>query len=174
SERNCVSGRLAQPAASKTEPQTASLNRRIKSSSLRTTLAIVLREGFAFCALSNNAPVSAAPNGEARAKGVASLLHSSVDRDPIPGERLSNDNQKGILMNYSLAFSAALLALALGACERATVVTPAPTVIATPGPAGATGATGATGSAGSTGSTGYTGATGATGGTGATGNTGET
>lgn len=79
-------------------------------------------------------------------------------------------------MNYSIVFSAALVALALTACDRpATVVTPAVVSVPTPvpGPAGATGATGATGSAGSTGSTGYTGATGATGSTGDTGAEGQ-
>lgn len=79
-------------------------------------------------------------------------------------------------MKYSIVFSAALVALALTACDRpATVVTPAVVSVPTPvpGPAGATGATGATGSAGSTGSTGYTGATGATGSTGDTGAEGQ-
>lgn len=79
-------------------------------------------------------------------------------------------------MKYSIVFSAALVALALTACDRpATVVTPAVVSVPTPvpGPAGATGATGAAGSAGSTGSTGYTGATGATGSTGDTGAEGQ-
>lgn len=79
-------------------------------------------------------------------------------------------------MKYSIVFSAALVALALTACDRpATVVTPAVVSVPTPvpGPAGATGATGATGSTGSTGSTGYTGATGATGSTGDTGAEGQ-
>src|SRR5665647_456099 len=82
-------------------------------------------------------------------------------------------------MKYTIVFSAALMALALSACDRPTVVTP-PAVVtvpvpgpAVPGPAGATGATGSTGSTGSTGATGDTGATGSTGGTGATGSTGD-
>ncbi len=72
-------------------------------------------------------------------------------------------------MKYSMMFSAVVMALALGACDRPTVVTPAAVVtVPVPGPAGPTGATG------STGSTGDTGATGSTGGTGATGSTGDT
>ena len=66
---------------------------------------------------------------------------------------------KGINMKYSTAFAAALMALALSACEKpTTVVTPA--VITVPGPAGPAGATGDTGATGSTGSTGSTGAPG--------------
>lgn len=84
-------------------------------------------------------------------------------------------------MKLSTMFAAVLMALALIACERTTVSTPAvvavpvpgPTV-SVPGPAGPTGATGAQGSTGSTGATGYTGDTGATGSTGNTGNTGST
>ena len=87
-------------------------------------------------------------------------------------------------MKYSIVFSAVVMALALSACDKPTVVTPA-AVVTVPvpgpaGPAGATGATGATGTAGdtgatgSTGSTGYTGATGSTGDTGATGERGKT
>ena len=83
-------------------------------------------------------------------------------------------------MKLSTMFAAVLMALALIACERTTVSTPAvvavpvpgPTV-SVPGPAGPTGATGAQGSTGSTGATGYTGDTGATGNTGSTGATGE-
>ncbi len=75
-------------------------------------------------------------------------------------------------MKYSMVFSAALMALALGACDRPTVVTPAAVVtVPVPGPAGPTGATGSTGQSGVAG---YTGATGATGDTGATGSTGDT
>jgi len=95
---------------------------------------------------------------------------------------------KGILMKYSIMFSAVLMALALSACDKPTVVTPAAVVavpvpgpaVPVPGPAGPTGATGSTGSSGAsgdtgaTGSTGGTGATGSTGGTGATGSTGDT
>ena len=47
-------------------------------------------------------------------------------------------------MNYSIVFSAVVLALGVSACERATVVTPA-AVVAVPGPAGPPGATGSTG-----------------------------
>ena len=74
-------------------------------------------------------------------------------------------------MKCSMVFLAALMALALSACERATVVTPAAVVtVPVPGPADPTGATGSTGS---TGATGYTGAPGSTGDTGATGSTGD-
>jgi hypothetical protein len=79
---------------------------------------------------------------------------------------------QGILMKYAIVFSAVLAALALSACDRPTVVTPA-AVIAVPGPAGPQGATGSTGSTGS-GSTGSTGSTGATGAVGSTGDTGAT
>lgn len=95
-----------------------------------------------------------------------------------------NEQSKGILMKYSIMFSAVLMALGLSACERATVVTPPAVVtVPVPGPAGPTGATGSTGSTGSTGATGstgdvgapgYTGATGSKGTTGATGATGST
>ncbi len=83
-------------------------------------------------------------------------------------------------MKYSIVFSAAVMALALSACDRPTVVTTPAAVVAVPGPACATGATGSTGSTGApgcpgaTGSTGYTGATGSTGDTGATGERGKT
>jgi len=90
---------------------------------------------------------------------------------------LSN-NREEIVMKYSIMFSAVLMALALSACDRPTVVTPATVVnVPVPGPAGPTGASGTTGTAGSTGdtgATGYTGATGSTGDTGATGYTGAT
>ncbi|TAJ23211.1 MAG: hypothetical protein EPO47_05305 [Rugosibacter sp.] len=77
-------------------------------------------------------------------------------------------------MKYSIFFSAALMALALSACDRPTVVTPATVVnVPVPGPAGPTGASGATGSTGNTGATGYTGATGSTGDTGASGKSGN-
>lgn len=76
-------------------------------------------------------------------------------------------------MKYSMVFSALVMALALSACDRPTVVTPAAVVtVPVPGPAGATGATGSTGETGSTGSTGATGYTGDTGATGSTGETG--
>jgi hypothetical protein len=75
-------------------------------------------------------------------------------------------------MNYSIVLSAVLMAVALSACDKPTVVAPAVVTVPVPGPAGPTGATGATGSTGSTGSTGYTGATGDTGATGTTGDTG--
>ncbi len=81
-------------------------------------------------------------------------------------------------MKYSMVISALVMALALSACDRPTVVTPAAVItVPVPGPAGptgATGATGATGYTGATGSTGYTGATGAPGDTGATGERGKT
>lgn len=77
-------------------------------------------------------------------------------------------------MKYSIVFSAVVMALALSACDKPTVVTPAAVVtVPVPGPAGPTGATGATGSAGDTGATGSTGYTGATGATGSTGSTGD-
>jgi hypothetical protein len=88
---------------------------------------------------------------------------------------------KGFLMKYSMMFSAVLMALALNACDRPTVVVPAATVtVPVPGPAGPTGAagstgtTGATGSTGDTGAKGYTGTPGSTGTAGATGSTGDT
>ena len=80
-------------------------------------------------------------------------------------------------MKYSIVFSAVLMALALGACDKKTTVVPATVVnlpAPVPGPAGPAGATGATGVTGSTGSTGATGATGDTGATGSSGNTGAT
>lgn len=72
-------------------------------------------------------------------------------------------------MKYTLLISAVIATLSLVACERETVVTPAPATVVVPGPAGPTGATGdqgATGGQGATGSTGDQGATGATGNTG--------
>ena len=55
-------------------------------------------------------------------------------------------------MKYSIVFTATLLAMALSACDRPTVVTPAVvTTVPVPGPTGATGATGATGDTGSKG-----------------------
>ena len=49
-------------------------------------------------------------------------------------------------MKYSIAFSAALMALALSACDKPTVVTPAAVVtVPVPGAAGPTGTTGSTG-----------------------------
>ena len=42
-------------------------------------------------------------------------------------------------MKHSTLITAALLAVALSACDRPTVVTPSATVVAVPGPAGATG-----------------------------------
>jgi hypothetical protein len=78
-------------------------------------------------------------------------------------------------MNYSIVFSAALVALSLSACDRpAAVVTPAVVTVPVPGPAGPTGATGSVGSTGATGSTGTTGMTGMTGDTGSTGQRGAT
>ena len=76
-------------------------------------------------------------------------------------------------MKYSIVFSAVVMALALSACDRPTVVTPAAVVtVPVPGPAGPTGDTGATGSTGATGTVGDTGATGKTGATGEHGKTG--
>jgi len=84
-------------------------------------------------------------------------------------------------MKYTTVFSAALMALALSACDKPTVVTPPAVVtVPVPGPAGpmgatgSTGYTGATGAAGSPGSTGDTGATGSTGDTGVQGQRGKT
>lgn len=78
-------------------------------------------------------------------------------------------------MNYSIVFSAALVALSLSACDRpAAVVTPAVVTVPVPGPVGPTGATGSVGSTGATGSTGTTGMTGMTGDTGSTGQRGAT
>ena len=59
-------------------------------------------------------------------------------------------------MKYSMVVTATLLALALSACEKATVVTPAPvvTTVPVPGPTGATGATGPTGANGLVGAAG--------------------
>lgn len=48
-------------------------------------------------------------------------------------------------MKYSMVFSAALMSLALSACDRPTVVNPAPVVaVPAPAPASPTGATGST------------------------------
>jgi Collagen triple helix repeat (20 copies) len=80
----------------------------------------------------------------------------------------------GVLMKYAIAFSTALVAVALVGCQREVVVAPAPAVVAVPGPAGAPGATGATGDTGFTGNTGSTGNTGNTGAMGNTGNAGAT
>lgn len=76
-------------------------------------------------------------------------------------------------MKYSIVFSTVVLAVALSACEKTTVIPPA-AVVTVPGPAGPTGATGSTGSTGLTGSTGETGAAGSAGNTGATGERGKT
>jgi len=76
-------------------------------------------------------------------------------------------------MKYSILFSAALMALALSACDRPTVVTPATVInVPVPGPAGPTGVSGAPGVTGSTGDTGATGSTGDTGATGSHGHCG--
>lgn len=77
-------------------------------------------------------------------------------------------------MKLSMILSAALIALAVTACDRPTVVTPAAVVtIPVQGPAGPSGAAGEKGATGSTGSIGSTGDTGAPGYTGATGSTGD-
>jgi len=87
----------------------------------------------------------------------------------------ANQSNRGILMKYSIVFSAVLAAFALSACDRPTVVTPAAVItVPVPGPAGPTGATGSTGATGYTGATGSTGSTGDTGATGNTGDTGAT
>lgn len=75
-------------------------------------------------------------------------------------------------MKYSIVFSVILAALAVGACEKPTVVPPVVTV-PVPGPAGPPGPTGAAGPPGTPGAPGPTGETGATGQTGSTGATGE-
>ena len=69
-------------------------------------------------------------------------------------------------MKRIILASAVLAAFTLAACDRPTVVTTPPAVIAVPGPAGTPGATGATGNTGSTGSTGSEGMKGDTGKTG--------
>jgi len=79
-------------------------------------------------------------------------------------ESADQSNFKGTLMKHSMIFSAVLIALALGACER--------TVVTSPGATGATGASGSTGSTGAQGNTGSTGAQGNTGSTGAQGKSG--
>lgn len=66
-------------------------------------------------------------------------------------------------MKHIILASAVLAAFTLAACDRPTVVTTPPAVIAVPGPAGTPGATGATGSTGMTGSEGMKGDTGKTG-----------
>ena len=79
-------------------------------------------------------------------------------------------------MNKTLLITALFATLSLVACERATVVTPTPSTVVVPGPAGPTGATGtqgATGDQGATGSTGTQGSTGMTGDQGATGKSGD-
>jgi hypothetical protein len=85
---------------------------------------------------------------------------------------------RGTSMRYSILFAALMAVLGLSACEKATVVTPAPApvVVPVPGPAGPQGATGATGEQaqkGDTGATGKTGDTGTTGNTGAEGVKGD-
>lgn len=77
-------------------------------------------------------------------------------------------------MKYSMMLSAALIAVALSACDKEpTVVTPATVInVPVPGPAGPPGETGSTGSSGATGETGAAGTTGDTGATGEKGKTG--
>jgi hypothetical protein len=86
-------------------------------------------------------------------------------------------NPRKNLMRNSIAFAAALSALALSACDRPTVVVPAapPAVVTVPvpGPAGPQGATGAPAAPAEKGDTGATGATGSTGMAGADGAKGE-
>ena len=81
-------------------------------------------------------------------------------------------------MKYSILIPALLTAMALSACDRPAVVTPA-TVVNVPspglaGPAGVPGTPGLTGAKGESGLTGSIGATGATGNTGETGERGKT
>ncbi|MBB1076696.1 collagen-like protein [Rhodoferax sp. 4810] len=76
-------------------------------------------------------------------------------------------------MNKTLLISALFVTLSLVACERATVVTPAPATIVVPGPPGPAGATGTQGATGDQGATGSQGSTGMTGDQGATGKTGD-
>jgi hypothetical protein len=78
-------------------------------------------------------------------------------------------------MKYSVVFSAVLMALALGACNKTTTLAPpAAAAVPVPGPAGPAGATGSTGEVGATGNTGAQGSTGDAGATGNTGSTGAT
>jgi Collagen triple helix repeat (20 copies) len=97
-------------------------------------------------------------------RSVAALLLRIRQRQAV----IANQS-KGNPMKNSIMFSAVLMALALSACNKPTVVTPPPSVVAVPvptgvpGPAGPTGATGATGAAAEKGDTGATGATGAPG-----------
>lgn len=78
-------------------------------------------------------------------------------------------------MKISIVVAAALSALALSACDRPTVVVPAPssTVVAVPGPAGPQGEQGAPAEKGETGATGASGETGSMGMTGEEGAKGE-
>lgn len=80
-------------------------------------------------------------------------------------------------MKYSIVFYAAVVAVALTACDRpSTVVAPAVVAVPTPvpGPAGPTGATGSAGSMGATGASGSAGTTGTPGDTGPEGQKGKT
>jgi collagen triple helix repeat protein len=97
-------------------------------------------------------------------------MAANLSRLVVPVKQL-----EGILMKYSIMFSAVLMALTLSACDRPTVAPPVAVVtVPVPGPAGPAGATGSTGSTGAAGYTGATGSTGDTGATGSTGNTGAT
>lgn len=75
-------------------------------------------------------------------------------------------------MKTLFLISPVLLALALTACDKPTVVA-VPVPVAVPGPAGPAGISGTPGNAGATGATGATGAVGSTGSTGMDGNKGE-
>ena len=110
-------------------------------------------------------------NGTARGYDV--LLNCNFGWPPICPTGCGQVIERNSYEVYD-SVSAVLMALALSACDRPTVVTPPAVVtVPVPGSAGPTGATGSTGSIGSTGSTGDTGATGSTGNTGATGSTGD-
>lgn len=78
-------------------------------------------------------------------------------------------------MRYTIAFAAVLSSLVLSACDRPTVVAPAPStpvVVTVPGPAGPAGPQGTSGAPAEKGATGATGATGMTGAEGAKGEQG--
>jgi hypothetical protein len=94
----------------------------------------------------------------------------NFDAEEFNGDNFHNQT-RGTIMRYSILFAALIAALGLSACEKATVITPAPAVVTVPGPAGPQGATGAVGEV-TKGDTGATGNTGAPGDTGAKGSTG--
>lgn len=102
---------------------------------------------------------------------------ASWRRTPDDGELVRQwsllKQPKDTAMKYAIVFSAVLVALGLGACDKKPAANTTTVVnVPVPGPAGPTGATGATGTTGSSGSTGETGATGSMGSTGSTGSEG--